>query len=82
MCSCVGCIALAGLCSSNASLQSLHLANNGITDKGCSVLAFAIDSKRTGLDQLDLSWNLITDEGVISMAQSMEVCGSRCAHSP
>ncbi|XP_044198531.1 NACHT, LRR and PYD domains-containing protein 12-like [Thunnus albacares] len=65
-----------GLASPDCTLETLRLSFCGVTEKGCTYLASALNSNPSHLRQLDLSYNYLQDSGVklISVHRDNPLC--------
>lgn len=70
-CGPVGCTAIADALGKNHTLQHLHLRSNGVKPDGVLYLSKALAHKSCALLSLDLSYNLLKDEGMIEIGRSL-----------
>eukprot|EP00943_MAST-04B_sp_MAST-4B-sp1_P005657 g5657.t1 len=69
----VGAFALSAMLISNTTLKELNLYFNQIGDLGCSAFGEALKTPGLKLEVLNLNMNNITDEGLIKLANGLEV---------
>ena len=50
----------------NSELKSLNLCNNGISDRGAECIAQLLKTKRSGIQELNISQNQIREKFVVS----------------
>uniref|UniRef100_A0A8C4TAZ0 Fibronectin type-III domain-containing protein n=1 Tax=Erpetoichthys calabaricus TaxID=27687 RepID=A0A8C4TAZ0_ERPCA len=60
-----------GLRSENCKLEKLSLSHCGLTTTCCSALSSALSAPHTRLTELELSWNIMEDSGVVQLCEGL-----------
>ncbi|XP_030012623.1 NACHT, LRR and PYD domains-containing protein 3-like isoform X2 [Sphaeramia orbicularis] len=70
-------ILCAGLQSPNCKLETLRFDSGSLSEIGCSSLASVLKSNPNHLRKLDLSWNVLKDEGVKKLCAGFQSSNCR-----